>query len=86
MKKEKELGFVKRFLLPVLAIIACGFMIFAAVYAHGITPYLKAQADGKFSFPVLFYLIVFAVIIVIGAYLKNTKAKKSEVEAEETAE
>ncbi len=86
MKKEKELGFVKRFLLPVFAIIACGFMIFAAVYAHGITPYLKAQADGKFVFPVLFYLIVFAVILVIGAFLKNSKAKKVEEVAEETAE
>ncbi len=75
MFKEKELGFVKRFLLPVLAIISCLFMVFAAVYAHGITPYLNAKANGTFSFPVLFYLIVFAVIMVIGLLLRKPKNK-----------
>lgn len=86
IKKEKELGFVKRFLVPVLSIVACAFMIFAAVYAHGITPYLKAKETGGFSFPVLFYLIVFAVILVIGALFKNPKVKKTEADAEEAAE
>lgn len=75
MFKEKELGFVKRFLLPILAIIACLFMVFAAVYAHGITPYLNAKANGAFSFPVLFYLVVFAVIMVIGLALRKPKNK-----------
>ncbi len=68
MKKEKDLGFVKRFLLPALAIVACGFMVFAAVYAHGITPFLAAKEAGGFSFPVLFYLIVFAVIMLAGFF------------------
>lgn len=53
-------------------------MIFAAVYAHGITPYLSAAANGKFSFPVLFYLIVFAVIMIIGAIFKKGPGKKDE--------
>ena len=75
MKNEKGMGFVKRFLLPGVAIIACAFMVFAAVYAHGITPYLNAKANGTFSFPVLFYIIVFAVIMVIGGLLKNSKKK-----------
>ena len=66
MKKEKDLGAMKRFVLPILAILACLFMVFAAVYAHGITPYLAAKEAGKFSFPVLFYLILFAVIMVLG--------------------
>ncbi len=75
MAKEKDLGFGKRFLLPILSIIACLFMVFAAVYAHGITPYLAAQEAGKFSFPVLFYLVLFAVIMIIGSffYKKNKK-------------
>ena len=61
MKKEKELGAFKRFVLPILSLIACLFMVFAAVYAHGITPFLAARENGTFSFPVLFYLIIFAV-------------------------
>ncbi len=73
MKKEKELGVVKRFILPIASIIACLFMVFAAVYAHGITPYLAAAEAGKFSFPVLFYLIVFAVIMIAGVLVKKEK-------------
>ena len=75
MIKEKELGFVKRFLLPIAATVSCLFMVFAAVYAHGITPYLNAKANGEFSCPVLFYLIVFTVFVVIGLLLKNPREK-----------
>lgn len=73
MKKEKEQSFAKRFLLPSVAIVACAFMVFAAVYAHGITPYLTAKANGTFSFPVLFYCIVFGVIMAAGACFKKTR-------------
>lgn len=73
MKKEKDLGIFKRFILPGLSIVACAFMVFAAVYAHGITPYQAAQAEGKFSFPVLFYLIIYVVVLVIGALLRKPK-------------
>lgn len=76
MVKEKELNFTKRFLMPSVAIIACLFMVFAAVYAHGIVPYNAAKETGKFSFPVLFYFIVFAVVMIIGAFVKNDKIKK----------
>ncbi|MBR2323132.1 MAG: APC family permease [Clostridia bacterium] len=75
IKNQKELGKFKRFVLPIAAIVACAFMIFAAVYAHGITPYLTAKQDGKFAFPVLFYLIVFAVIMGIGAIFDIRKSK-----------
>ncbi len=78
MKKEKEIGVFKRFILPIGALFACLFMVFAAVYAHGITPYLTAAANGKFSFPVLFYLIIFAVVMILGAILKNPKVDKTE--------
>ena len=66
MKNEKDMGAFKRFVLPAVAIAACLFMVFAAVYAHGITPYLAAQKDGGFSCPILFYLIVFAVVMFVG--------------------
>ncbi len=76
MKKEKELGVFKRFVLPTGAILACCVMVFAAIYAHGITPFLAAKEAGEFKFPVLFYLIVFAVIMVVGGLLKNSGKKK----------
>lgn len=79
MKKEKDLGVFKRFVLPSLSTVACAFMVFAAVYAHGVTPFKAAAAEGKFSCPVLFYLILFVVIIVIGYFFsasyKNKKNK-----------
>ena len=72
MKKEKELGVFKRFVLPSLSVICCAFMVFAAVYAHGITPYKTAAAAGRFSCPVLFYLIIFAVVTFIGFFFSDT--------------
>ena len=76
MVKEKDLGVMKRFILPLLSIFACAFMVFAACFAHGYTPYINAQAEGTFRCPVIFYLIVFAVIMIAGAIFKNSKAKK----------
>lgn len=76
IKNEKELGVVKRFVLPMLSIVACGFMVFAAIYAHGITPYNTAKEAGTFSFPVLFYLILFAVIMLIGFFCSSTFKNK----------
>ncbi len=76
MKKEKEMGTFKRFILPVISILACLFMIFAAVYAHGITPYMNAKANGTFTFPVLFYLILFAVVMILGAVFRKSKNEK----------
>ena len=77
MKKEKDEKAFKRFILPIAAILCCAFMVYAAVYAHGITPYLAAKADGKFSLPALFYLIVYAVIMFIG---KLAMGKRSPIE------
>lgn len=73
MKKEKQEGVFNRYILPIVSLIACLFMVFAAVYAHGITPYLSAKANGTFSFPVLFYLIIFAVVMLLGAIFKKSK-------------
>ncbi len=73
MKQEKDEGVFKRFVLPAASILACLFMVFAAVYAHGITPFLQAKANGTFSFPVLFYCIVFAVIMLVGAVFQKPR-------------
>ena len=74
MKKEKDEKAFKRFVLPIISILACAFMVFAAVYAHGITPFKTAQAAGKFSLPVLFYLILFAVVMFLGKLVKGKPA------------
>lgn len=59
MIKEKELGPFKRFVMPVLAILGCLFMIVAAFFAHGLS--------------VVFYLIVFGVILLIGFFFRNNR-------------
>lgn len=71
MRKSTDLGKFKRFVIPSLALIGSVFMIGAAIYAHGIEPYLKAKENGVFVFPVLFYLIVFAVVMLAGYLLRN---------------
>jgi APA family basic amino acid/polyamine antiporter len=68
MRHEKDLGFVKRYLLPILSLGACIFMIFSAIYAHGVIPFQAAQAEGRFALPVLFYMILFGVIMLIGHF------------------
>lgn len=79
MRKEKNLPAVKRFVLPALGIIGSAFMVFAAIYSHGYMPYKAAKEAGAgFSCPVLFYLIIFAVIMAIGMLLMNPKKKKSK--------
>ncbi len=75
MKKEKDMGIFKRFILPIAAIFACGFMVFAALYAHGYTPYTQAQANGGFSCPVLFYLIVYVAVLIIGFFFSDAFKK-----------
>ena len=74
--KEGKKSIFKNIVMPILAIIASIFMIFVAVYAHGIVKYREAAQIDSFRFPVLFYLIVFAVIMIIGALLYKRKEKK----------
>ncbi len=75
--KSKDLGVVKGKIAPLLAIAGSIFMVIAAIFAHGIYPYQAAQANGKFSLPVLFYLITYAVLMVLGLlFMNNKKAKK----------
>lgn len=66
IKKGFGLGLFKRYVVPFLAIVSAVFMIAAAIYSHGVLPYRQAKLEGRFSFPVLFYLILFFVIMGIG--------------------
>lgn len=61
IKKEKDLNIFNRFVAPILAICGCVFMIIAACFAH--------------RMEVVWYLIVFAIIMLIGACFNKTKAK-----------
>lgn len=63
MKKERDLNTFKRFIMPILSVIGCIFMVVAAYLAHGMS--------------VVYYLIVFAVIMIIGSgfYEKNPKSE-----------
>ena len=74
--KEGKKNVFKNIVMPTLATIASLFMVFVAIYAHGVRPYQNAAANGEFSFPVLFYLIIFAVIMAIGALLYKKREKK----------
>lgn len=74
--KEGKKNVFKNIVMPSLAIIASLFMVFVAIYAHGISKYQSAKELGEFSFPVLFYLIVFTVIMAIGLLLYRQKSKK----------
>ncbi len=80
--KEDKL---RNLVMPILATVASAFMIFAAFWAHGIQPCKSAAEAGKFSFPILFYLIVFAVVMGIGAifYKKKNNFELGEVSVSE---
>ena len=80
MRRHGKGDFKRGILLPVLSIMASVFIIFASVYAHGIRPYFKAKEIGEFSFPVLFYLIIFIMIMLIGVILKKVDERKYEKE------
>ena len=73
--KEGKKDVFKNIVMPLIGVIACLFMMFVAVYAHGIRPYEAAAANGEFSFPVAFYLIVYVVIMAIGLAMYKKKQK-----------
>lgn len=74
--KTKNKKIFKDIIMPILGIVASLFMVFAAFYAHGIVKYQEAKAEGYFSFPILFYLIVFVVVMIIGMLFYKKKEKK----------
>lgn len=61
MVKEHEWNGFKRFVMPVLAICGCIFMMIAAVFSHGTS--------------VIFYLIVFAADLLLAVWVKARNKK-----------
>lgn len=52
MRKCKDLGIVKRFVIPSLACLSCGFMVFCAIYSY--------------RWDALYYLAFFVIIMAVG--------------------
>lgn len=60
IKKEKDESVMRRFVLPILAIIGALFMVYACIVGHGMEN--------------VWYLIVFAVVMAFGAlFVKKEK-------------
>lgn len=57
MKKEKDLSFFKRFVMPIVTLAGCLFMIVAAWFSH--------------KMAVVAYLIIFAAVMIIGSMFSN---------------
>lgn len=64
IKERKNFGVIKGAILPILAILSCVFILFAAIVAHSET--------------VLYYLIIFTVVMLIGFILKLYEKRISE--------
>ncbi|MCB2354637.1 APC family permease [Clostridium estertheticum] len=64
MKKEKDLNLFKRFVMPIISLAGCVFMIIAACFSHRIS--------------VVAYLIVFAIIMAIGALFSKKQILTSK--------
>ena len=62
MRKEKDQGIVRRFVLPILALCGSVFMVIASVFSHGMG--------------CVWYLIVFAVVMAIGIWIEAARKKK----------
>ena len=63
MAKSKGEGFFRRTIIPAVAIIGSLFMVYATILAHGIN--------------CVWYLIVFALIMILGMVLKNSSKRCS---------
>jgi APA family basic amino acid/polyamine antiporter len=63
-KERKELGIIKGIILPIAALISSGFMVFAAIYSHGIS--------------VAYYMIAFVVIMALGILLFKLPVKEKK--------
>jgi len=59
LMKQKNLPTFKRNVMPILATICSLFMVFAAIYSHKMN--------------VVFYLIVFVVVMALGALFRGKK-------------
>ena len=65
MRKEKDQPVLQRFILPGLAMCGSIFMVVACIFSHG--------------FSCVWYLIVFAAIMGIGALIRHKRMKEQKV-------
>lgn len=63
IRKEKDQSVVRRFILPILAMIGSAFMVFACILSHRMA--------------CVWYIIVFAVIMVIGGLINWNRKRKA---------
>ena len=77
MYGDKSQSFFNRFVAPTMSLLSCIFLIACAFYTHGIEKYRQAAASGGFSFPVLFYLIVFAAVMLYCSFFRHGSSRKS---------
>ena len=61
MRKEKEQNVLRRFVMPALALCGSAFMVVASVFSHG--------------WGCMWYLIVFAVVMVVGGLVDRSRKK-----------
>lgn len=73
---------IKEKILNITSIILALFMIFCAIYAHGIKPFKDSNINGNFSFPILFYMIIFLIIMGIGIGYMQFKYNKDLIDNE----
>ena len=62
MRKESDQSALRRFVLPMLALLGSVFMVYACIAGHGMACF--------------WYMIVFVVIMIIGLMLRNPKKNK----------
>lgn len=68
VKERKHFGVFKGIVMPVLAILSCLFMTVAAIYSHGIA--------------VVYYLIIYVGIMLIGLLFLVIKSKNTSIEVQ----
>ena len=63
--KNKDLNAFNRFVMPLLTVAGCVFMVIAAIFAHRIA--------------VVGYLIVFCIFMAAGVYFRNKNKQGNEL-------
>lgn len=76
MYKHTEDNFFKRYIVPTLAILSSVFLVGCAIYSHGIAKYQAAAAEGRFSFPVLFFAIITVIVLFVGKFFYHPEAEE----------
>ena len=77
MFADKTEGFFRRYVVPAMAILGSLFLVGCAAYAHGFVPYQNAAKEGKFSFPILFFVIVGVVVLFVAKFFYNEDKKEA---------